>query len=688
MIFPYRILMPLVLAVLTAPVTGVHASEPAGNSKLRLPSIFSDHMVLQRDQPVRVYGWAAPRAEVSVDFRTTQTKTTADREGRWEVFLEPQTTSFDPAELIVQTADDSVVYRNVLVGEVWLASGQSNMAWSIARSADADMLLRLADNPSIRLFKVPRQTASEPLDTTDAEWVVSHPRTARNFSAVAHAFGRDLERLLDTPVGLIDASWGGTPAIAWTRERVLDQHPLLRERAAYWDQLVSNYEEAYNHWQRAVQEWKRENKIVVYHEDPGIAEEARRFSEVGFDDRGWESVELPATFQSLFGDTDGAYWFRKTIKIPAEMVGKTLRLHLGQIDDYDAVWFNGKRVGGMDDPSAQPWNQQRVYRIPADSNPESVATLAIRVFDRYAGGGFVSRDPSVMQLVDPDSGTTVPLAGTWKTHPELPLEPAVGPFNLSRLGAPAEPPSADSPHRPASLANGMIAPVAPFTLRGVIWYQGEADAGWVPDRYDERLRLMIEDWRDWWQLPEMPFGIVQLANYLQPKTEPSNDPWPNLRESQRRLARELPHTGLAVTIDIGEANDIHPRDKATVGRRLARWALTDVYGLLDLRGGPEIFRAERDGGSIVLTFTQTGEGLHAKDRDSLGGFTIAGIDGEFFPAEATLLNRNQIRVRNPSVDRPVTVRYGWQNNPVEANLYNVERLPASPFEVSVATPVE
>lgn len=688
---PFLLRFLTLLFPLVAPIH-LPASSPAPSrdaergTALWLPSIFSDNMVLQRDQPIRIYGISEPDAAVVVDFRTAQSETTADHEGHWEVLLDPQEASFDPAELIVESGRESLRFRNVLVGEVWLASGQSNMAWHIGASADPDINALLADNPAIRLFEVPRKTATHPLRDADAHWVVSTPRSSRNFSAVAHAFGRDLQAILKTPIGLIEATWGGTPAIAWTRESVFDQHPLLRERADEWETLVANYDQTYREWQKSVREWKRANDIVVYHEDTGIPAAAEDFPSPDFDHSGWQVVNLPASFESLFGDVDGTYWFRRTIGIPEAFVGRDLEIHLGRIDDFDVAFFNGHRIGGMDDASTQPWNLDRVYEIPSKFNQSPTATIAVRVFDRYGRGGLVARDPTSLRLGPPSSDDSISLAGEWSAFPERPLKPATGPFNLTQLGAPREPASPDSPHRPASLANGMIAPVAPFTLRGVIWYQGENDAGWAPQTYDQRLRLMIEDWRSWWQLPEMPFGIVQLANFLEPKSLPSNDPWPILRESQRRLARDLPNIGLAVTIDLGEGNDIHPRDKVTVGRRLARWALADVYGILEVRGGPEIFRAERDGPSIILTFTQTGGGLHAFDRNELGGFTVAGPDGQFIPAQATILNRDQVRVQSQSLDNPVTVRYAWQNNPVDANLYSVERLPASPFEISVIQP--
>ncbi len=282
-------------------------------------------------------------------------------------------------------------------------------------------------------------------------------------------------------------------------------------------------------------------------------------------------------------------------------------------------------------------------------------------------------------------GTTsaVRLAGRgWVYQVEHELESS---FNEALLreypDSPPKPPRPDSPHRPASLANGMLAPVAPFAIRGAVWYQGETDTHWEPEHYDERLRVMVDDWRAWWENEDLNFGVVQLANFMRTKEEPSDDNWPKLRESQRQLVRSLPNSGLVVTIDLGEMNDIHPLNKQDVGRRLARWALTDVYGILELRGGPEVASADFRGQEVWMTFDQVGSGLHIMDSYVLGGFTVAGADGVFYPAEARIEDPNQVIVHSTSVPEPVHVRYGWENNPVDASLTNKERLPASPFEI-------
>jgi len=488
---------------------------------LEVPNIFSDHMVLQQDIELPIWGTADPGTAISVEFADQEINTTADSNGKWILHLDPVEAGGDPQILIIESGENRLEFADVVVGEVWLASGQSNMEWSLNRTLDGDMnSIRPADD-SIRFYDVSNTTSQEPRFTDEAKWQISGPDSSPSFSAVAYHFARDLQEILEVPVGIIHASWGGTPAIAWTREQVFDKHPLLSEKQAEWEQRLGNYPEAYAAWETEVDQWRK-----------------------------------------------------------------------------------------------------------ANDQPDNLNAWQIR-----------------------------------------------------RQGGPRAPRGPNSPHRPASLANGMLAPVAPYAIRGAIWYQGEADAGWAPEQYDERLGLMIEDWRDWWNLPEMAFGIVQLANFLDPKAEPSNDPWPNLRESQRRLAAEDDLTGLVVTIDVGELNDIHPRDKFTVGRRLARWALADVYHLLDLRGGPELQGAEVAEGSVLLTFSEVGSGLTQIDSRSVKGFTLAGADGVFYPADAKIIDETTLQVSSPEVIAPTHVRYAWQNNPVDANLGNKERLPASPFEV-------
>ncbi|VGO14887.1 hypothetical protein PDESU_03457 [Pontiella desulfatans] len=495
---------------------------------LELPRVFSDGMVLQRDLPVSVWGRCEPGETVEVQFAERTASTIADDEGNWSVCLDPLKASFEAREFVVSSASKKIVFKNVLVGEVWLASGQSNMQWPVNKSVDSDLLRLGGTDPYLRLLPMFCRPSAQPEFTSPMSWVLHSPQAAEKFSAVGYQFARDMRMTLQVPVGIILCAVGGTSAIAWTRTKAASQDPVLQAKLEEWDIALARYDEDLAAWEIEYAAWLEKN---------GIAE-----------------------------------------------------------PDYE------------------------IHK---------------------------------------------------------------------RTGAPRMPHGEKSAHRPGNLANGMISPFAGYTMRGVIWYQGEEDVQWDPANYGERLKVMIEDWRDWWGL-DLHFGIVQLPNLKKAEAEPSNNPWPKFRESQRRLAEADPNTGLVVTIDLGEANDIHPMNKFPVGRRLARWALTDVYGMLDLRGGPEVEGAVRETSSIILNFSQTGSGLHVNDLHELGGFTASDSETEpkwgtqFYPVEAKLRSGTEVELTIPAGKNPIRVRYGWQSNPVDANLSNKERLPASPFEIALS----
>jgi sialate O-acetylesterase len=497
---------------------------------LELPSVFSDHMVLQQEKPVRVWGKATPGSAVTVAFAGQEVRTISNAEGNWFLNLEPMEASFEGRELSVTEGGNRKVFQNVLVGEVWLASGQSNMAWEVRKSVDSDILILGANDPALRLHKVAYNASRDLEFTSPSSWIEDDPERIGWYSAVGYQFARDLRKTLGVPVGIIQSAVGGTPAVAWTRQNKIQEVPELLAMEREWKKKVASYDDTLAAWEADYAAWR---------EEKGISK------------------------------------------------------------------------------------------------------------------------------VDP------------RTH--------------QRQGAPRKPEGPDSPRRPASLANGMISPVAGFTIRGMIWYQGEADAHVSPETYDTRLGAMIDDWRQWWGEADLPFGIVQLVRFQKYFDQPVNAPWPKIRESQRRLASSDPNIGLIATTDLGEANDIHPRDKFPVARRLARWALADVYGVIELAGGPQIVSATREGNSVLLRFDQTGEGLHLMDDQTLGGFTMSDVEVEpeiwwqtnFYAVEAGIHSSREVKLTIPEGKNPIRIRYAWQNNPVDATLTNIERLPASPFEIEI-----
>lgn len=651
-------------------------------AELVVPNIFSDHMVVQQEQPIRVWGTGTSGQSVTVEFGGASASAKIGPEESWSVELPAMAATFTPQTLIISDGRETLRFQDVLIGEVWLCSGQSNMSWAVNRGKDADLEVLMATHPEIRLYQVNRVTSLSPRFSDDATWQKATPDTVAGFSAVGYYFGRDLHQVLKVPVGLVNASWGGTPAIAWTRNEALPNHPLLMEEAAKWEGYVDTYDERLADWEEELKQWLKEKNLSLYVEDPGITEEASTWHQTALNDFRWTRVELPATIEQTHGEMDGAVWYRRRVDLPVMMRGKDLTLALGTIADFDKTWVNGVLVGESGENMERPHMLERRYTIPARLTRTGEITIAIRVFDRLAEGGFTG-DPRSMVVIGESS--VVRLAGPgWVTRVESRLESAVGEWQLRQFpDAPKRPPAPDSPHRPASLANGMLAPVAPYAFRGAIWYQGEYDANWEPQTYDERLQVMVEDWREWWGNPRMHFGVVQLASFLPARTEPSDDPWPNFREAQRNFVETVPYSGLAVTIDLGEANDIHPRNKQEVGRRLARWALTDVYDRLSLRGGPVPVQAEVNENGMVLRFDQIGNGLRVSHGEMVQGLTLAGADGVFHPAEGRIEGNSRVVVSSPSVENPLHVRYAWQNNPLDANLENQERLPAVPFEVKV-----
>lgn len=648
-------------------------------AQLELPTIFSDHMVLQRDRPVKVWGLTEAGRTVEVRFGERSARVKAGPDGAWEAELEPMSASFRPGVLVVDDGRERREFRDVLVGEVWLCGGQSNMQWTVRQSKDADFEIPTARYPAMRLHQVDRVASESPRFSANAAWVPCSPETVGDFSAVGFFFGRDIHHILQVPVGLVDASRGGTPAIAWTRESAFSRHPLLSQKAEDWDNWVAEYPGRVAAWEEELKTWMETRALEVDREDFAISEHAADWHKAVLNDFTWDEASLPTTFGELLGEeVDGAVWFRRRIELPVAMRGRNLTLSLGRIADFDQTWVNGDLIGETGPGIENPAGKFRRYTLPARLTRMGELTLAVRVFDRVEAGGFLS-PAKAMLLVGEASAAR--LAGDgWRYRVEKTLDNVVGDWDPARHpDAPRKPSEPRESHRPGSLANGMLAPVVPYALRGAIWYQGESDTGWEPERYGERLRVMIEDWREWWGIDDLHVGVVQLAGFTRAREEPSDEAWPKLRESQRGLVRDLPHSGLVVAADLGEANDIHPVNKQEVGRRLARWALADVYDELELRGGPEAAGASFEQDRVVVSFHQAGSGLHVIDGLKPDGFTLAGRDGVFYPAEA-VIEADSVIVTSDKVPAPEHVRYGWQNNPAHANLGNRERLPAGPFE--------
>ncbi len=655
----------IALALALSPASAAQPESPppsglerlAGGGRLSLPALFSDHMVLQRDCRVPVWGTASTGAPITVSIAGRSVRAKAGPDGRWSVRLAPLAAG-GPHELRVTAADTLVVLHDVMVGEVWLASGQSNMemtvdGWGKVLNFEAEVAA--ADQPDIRLFHVPNRVAYAPrLDLPGVSWQRCSPATVREFSAVAYFFGRHLQRELHVPVGLVQATWGGTEVESWTRAGALQRFPefakplqAVGERATGdTDAWRAEFQRATAAWFAAIPKGDRGSVATPPWSDPAV------------DDRDWSPMTLPTGWENAgHPDLDGVVWFRRHVDVPASWSGRDLTLQLGRIDDVDTTYFDGVAVG-----HDSVYNRPRVYTVPGRLVTPGPHVIAVRVYD-WIGGGGLWGDAEMMKLAA-SASDSIALAGPWLHRVSL---------DLAELGP--RPRDPDDPHQPGVLANGMIAPLAPYAIRGAIWYQGEANVARA-EQYRELFPAMIRDWRAWWGQGPFPFLFVQLAGFLDPPKEPGESDWAELREAQA-MALATPNTGMAVAIDIGDAKDIHPRNKQEVGRRLALVALDQVYGNGGVSSGPRFRSMRVEGRSLRLRFDHTARGLKARTGAAPHGFAVAGEDKVFHWAEARIAG-DEVELTCDAVQHPVAARYGWAANP-ECDLEGGTGLPASPF---------
>lgn len=643
------------------------AADATPPAKPFLHPLFSNDMVLQRDVPDPVWGWAEPGQRVTIVMNGKTATATAGADGRWMTKIGPFPAG-GPYELTV-SGPKEVKLTNVLVGDVWICSGQSNMEMGIANVTKGKEEVAAADHPQIRLFTVPKHIAYQPQDgfrdppsVGQAKWLVCTPKNVLvgdwgGFSAAGYFFGRDLQQHLKVPIGLIHTSWGGTVAEAWTSAEALHQMADFREAV----QTLKEPAKEQGTLAEQMQRWYAKH-------DPGSAE-GLGWADPALNDADWKTMKLPVLWeQAGLPDFDGIVWFRRQVNVPAAWAGKDLMLHLGPIDDRDTTWVNGIKMGGLD-----AYNQPRQYKIPASAVKDGKLTIAVRVLDTGGGGGLWGGDYTMMLELPEDVKfrQAVKIDGDWRYKVGVPL---------AKSGPPPQS-MENNPNVPTVLYNGMVAPLVPYAIKGATWYQGESNAGRAA-QYRTLLPTMIRDWRGRFGVGDFPFLIVQLAAFMDESPQPAESPWAELREAQDLTARTVGRSAIAVANDIGEARDIHPHNKQEVGRRLALAARGVAYDESIEYSGPVFKQMEVKGNQAVLHFDHLAGGLEAKGGP-LGGFAAAGPDGKFLWADAKV-EGDTVILSAPGVERPVAVRYAWANNPAKANLYNKAGLPAPPFRTAAS----
>lgn len=621
------------------------AAQPA-QAKVTLPLLFSDGAVVQRDQPLVIWGWATPGARVEVRFDGHAASATTGQDGGWKVEL-PAHAAGGPYALQVTGDGSALRLGDVLVGDVWLASGQSNMEMPVMQAANAQSEIAAARDTSIRHFKIPKSWSGQPqAQLAGGAWKAASPQTVGDFSAVAYYFARELRaRHAAVPIGIIDSSWGGSSIEAWTDadNQGLDAQAIARqgrEREARDALALADTQARLARWGKA------------------DADDSH-WQEADFDDHDWDRIAVPGLWETGgYNGMDGVAWYRAGFTLTAAEAAAGVTLGVGRIDDSDVTWVNGRQVG----ETRMQYNLPRVYAVaPAVLRP-GLNQVAVRVSDFGGGGGIHGEAGEV--FVQPKGAAKRALDGEWKFRPARVSVALVD----------------DKNQLPALLYNAMIHPLQPYPLRGVIWYQGEANAATRDTalHYRQQFPAMIRQWRAQWNAPELPFLWVQLANFVSGADTATDSPWALLRESQSG-ALALPATAQAVIIDIGNPNDIHPLDKQDVGKRLALAARKVTYGESLVFSGPVYDAMRIEGRSLRLTFKPSPSALAVRGGGNrVQGFMLAGDDQRFHPADAKL-DGDTVVVSSDGVPQPRAVRYGWSDNPEHANLINGDNLPASPF---------
>ena len=674
---------------------------------IRVPSIFSDHMILQQGQPVPVWGWAEPDTDVTLTFHEQTRITRSDHSGRWSIKLASESASAEPRTLIIRSGPNSLHINDVLVGEVWLCSGQSNMAMTIDGKtawlhvggiANAKDVVRNSADRLLRQFKVEWRTDTRPQDHAKGIWSIANPDSTAEFSATAYFFGQRLRQKLDVPVAILNASFGGSSVEGWTSRDALKKH-ADSSWVAEMERLIDDYE---NHDRRIaahvarLSEWERK----WGRDDPLGEANDHEWTQRGRTDNAWKEIQLPSRLSALGCPNGGVIWLRKEVEIPREF-GDAWRLDFPACNAFSTIYLNGQAIFRAT-ASNQLSNAASRPAIPKGITHQGKNTLLIKLH-AHAGTGGISGGKFGIVPFNPKF-TPIGLYGTWS----LGIESAFQQNPSDVAAAPKSPVKGVLHWMPVpSQFNAMIHPLIPYGIRGVVWYQGESNVG--KSHYDKHLKILIQDWRDRWGQGDFPFYLCLLPGFGPRKIEPSDSPWAECREKQL-AALELPNTAIANLIDTCEDGDLHPLEKWDAGTRLASAALANAYGLADVPWiGPSFATASVEGREVTVRFRNADRGLRAKrlpetthpnlrrpdlDRiplvppspgSELQGFALCsrqpspsgGLTETWHNAQAKI-EGNRVIVWSPNVPHPVAIRYAWADHPV-CNLVGEDGLPSFPF---------
>jgi sialate O-acetylesterase len=619
------------------------------NAQLGLPKVFGDSMVLQRGIPIPVWGTASAGSLITGQLGAVHATAKAGSDGKWMLRF-PKFAAGGPYTLKIGEQGKpgtAIELKGILIGDVWVASGQSNMEMEVQQAADARREIEQANYPQVRFLLVEHGKKLTPQpDIQAGKWKVCDSASVKKLSAVAYYFARKLHGDQHVPIGIIQSTWGGTPVEAWTSREMLLTSPITKAKTLSNDTLRFDREDFVTDSLNWVKIWN-----IVY-TPQNNADKIIPATE--YNDAGWTPIEMPKVLKDFgIGYYEGMVWLRKKLSLPGSFAGKDITINLGHPEMNYSLYFNGQEI------CKNIWNSNPThsFTIPARLVKDGENTIAIRVAMLWGGGGLM---PPAEDLYLTDGASKISLAGKWLYKKDLET---------------AFPKILNYQYYPTVLFNAMINPLIPFGIKGFIWYQGEANAA-AAYNYRTLFPMLIKDWRQRWQQGDVPFLFVQLTNFMKTKPLPAESEWAELREAQT-MTLSLPNTGMACIIDIGEANDIHPKNKQEVGRRLALVANKEVYKQNIIASGPLYKNFERQGNRIRINFTNTGTGLSTKDGKEVTGFAIAGKDHKFYWAKA-IIEGNQVIVYSGNVAEPEAVRYAWADNPA-CNLINSQKLPAVPF---------